>query len=90
MDDMRTDVTNVQVGKDLGVTHVTISRIRSGDRLPSLDLMVKIESLTRWKISAQTRERQGGTYAAAFERALHRHYHPEQAMLEAQRARRAV
>lgn len=69
-------VTNRRVGEDLGVSHATISRIRSGDRVPSLALMGKIERLTRWKLDRQVRARIEGKYAAQFEVALSRHYDP--------------
>ena len=58
MDGMaRTEVTNQAVADDLSVSHATISRIRSGDRMPGLDLMLKIEKLTGWKLSAQAKAR---------------------------------
>lgn len=75
MDSMdKAPVTNQRVAEDLGVTHATISRIRSGDRLPSLALMLTIEKVTRWRLSAQVRWRQEGKYATAFEQMLYKHY----------------
>lgn len=69
-------VTNRRVGEDLGVSHATISRIRSGDRVPSLALMGKVEKLTRWKLDRQVRARLEGKYADQFERVLTQHYDP--------------
>lgn len=37
----------------LGVTASTISRLRSGDRNPSIELMRKIESLLGWSVGEQ-------------------------------------
>lgn len=68
--DMRAAVTNVQVGKDIDLDHTTVSRIRSGDRLPSLNAMIRIETRYRWKLHIQARARLAGRYAEAFEKAL--------------------
>lgn len=73
---MKATVTNKQVGADLFVSHATVSRIRSGDRLPSIDLMLQIEKVTRWKLDRQIRARQDGSYAAKFEEVLTQHYAP--------------
>jgi transcriptional regulator with XRE-family HTH domain len=70
----RAEVTNQQIANDLGITNAGISRIRSGGRIPSLELMLKIERLTRWKLSSQATAKQDGTYAAKLEVALQRHY----------------
>ena len=74
MEDMKASVTNQQVATDLGVSHATISRIRSGDRVPSVELMDTIARVTRWKINRQVGARLAGKYADEFESMLARHY----------------
>lgn len=70
----RAPITNEQVGRDLGVTHSAISRIRSGKRHPSVTLMRRIEKTYGWKGDAQLRVFGSQTYAAEFEQCLTRHY----------------
>lgn len=48
-----TPLTNAALGEALGVTHATVSRIRSGDRNPSTELMVKLAKLIDWPLDAQ-------------------------------------
>lgn len=67
---MRAAITNVQVGDDIGLAHSTVSRIRSGDRLPSVDIMVEIERVYQWKVNWQIRARMNGNYAEKFEELL--------------------
>lgn len=76
MDAMATKapVTNQRVADDLGVTHAHISRIRSGDRLPSLQLVRRIEVKLGWLVSDQIADLDPGRYAAAFEVVLTKRY----------------
>lgn len=76
MAEARAEVTNRQIADDLGVTHAAISRIRSGDRTPSIELMMRISVLVKWSIDQQARAKSDGTYAAAFEKHMSVHYHP--------------
>ncbi|ALY09174.1 helix-turn-helix DNA binding domain protein [Arthrobacter phage Chridison] len=46
-------LTNVAVAEKLGVNHSTVSRIRSGQRYPSRELMRKIEHEFDWKVVHQ-------------------------------------
>lgn len=46
-------LTNETLGQALGVTHATISRIRSGSRLPSGEVMSAIAVLMEWPIEEQ-------------------------------------
>lgn len=48
-------LTNEALGQALGVTHATISRIRSGSRLPSGEVMSAIAKLMDWPIEEQMR-----------------------------------
>lgn len=46
-------VTNQRVAEDLGLTHSGVSRIRSGDRLPSISVMIKVEEVLGWRVQSQ-------------------------------------
>lgn len=52
MNETRPD-TNEALGIQLGVSHATVSRWRSGDRIPSPPVMVKISYLLSWPIEDQ-------------------------------------
>lgn len=58
--------THQSVADRLGLTVATISRIRSGTRLPSLDVMNKIKDWLDWSMDAQTKARNEGTYHVVF------------------------
>ena len=47
------DVTNVAIAEKLGVDHSTVSRIRSGQRYPSRELMRRISETFGWKVVHQ-------------------------------------
>jgi transcriptional regulator with XRE-family HTH domain len=49
----RPDVTNVKIAGLLGVSHPTISRIRSGQRYPSRELMRRISERFGWAVHRQ-------------------------------------
>lgn len=72
MDDMatRSVVTNQRVAEELGVTHAHISRIRSGDRLPSLQLVRRINARFGWSVTEQIADLDPKRYAEAFEEIL--------------------
>lgn len=63
-------VSNAQVGKAIGMSHSGVSRIRSGDRLPSVERMVKIAQVYAWPVDDQVKARTDGRYASAFETIL--------------------
>lgn len=67
-------VTNPRVGEAIGMTHSGVSRIRSGDRLPSFDAMTRIEAGLGWSHSDQAAARNAGKYAEEFEKALIRKF----------------
>lgn len=50
-------LSNIALGDSLGVSHATISRIRSGDRTPSVDLMLRISKLMDWALEEQVEAR---------------------------------
>jgi transcriptional regulator with XRE-family HTH domain len=55
-----------ELAEALDVSLATVSRISSGDRRPSLDLMYKIEDVLIWPFEAQADEIRCGTYAQVF------------------------
>lgn len=67
-------VTNQRVAEDLGITHSTVSRIRSGDRLPSLQLVRRIAARYGWPVEEQIEDLDPARYAVAFEAVLGRRY----------------
>lgn len=65
-------LSNTELGAALGVSHASVSRIRSGDRLPSIRVMSRIATLTGWDVGEQVEAREEGTYAEEFEKAFQR------------------
>lgn len=67
-------MTNAAVGELIGLTHAGVSRIRSGERLPSITVMQAIAEHFSWDLSAQavTRAKGGKRYSEEFERAIKR------------------
>lgn len=74
MSNTRAPVTNQRVAEALGITHSAVSRIRSGDRLPSLQLVRRISNVLNWPVDEQVSTLDPGTYAAAFEDLLSRRF----------------
>lgn len=70
MPSTRPVVTNEAVAKRLGLTHSAISRIRSGDRMPSFHTMQVIEVEFGWSIADQSEARRLDQYASEFERVI--------------------
>lgn len=60
-------ISNIKLGELLDLSHASVSRIRSGDRLPSLKVMSVIAGLTGWSLDDQMAARNAGTYADVFE-----------------------
>lgn len=71
MDDER--MTNGELGNLLDLSHVTISRLRSGTRLPSVEAMVRIQEVLGFTVQDQVDARQEGKYAEKFEEAVSRY-----------------
>lgn len=61
-----TTPSNEAIGQQLGVSHATVSRYKSGDRFPELDVMAKIADLLNWTMDDQYKARQDGTFADEF------------------------
>lgn len=72
--DQRSPVTNERVGEDLGISHSMVSRIRSGDRTPSLTVMLKMHEEWDWPLPEQALARTLGKYAEEFEARLVKRY----------------
>jgi len=70
----KAQVTNQRVAEDLGVTHSAVSRIRTGDRHPSLELMVTIAKRYGWTTDRQVAAVHDRKYATEFEATLTRFY----------------
>jgi transcriptional regulator with XRE-family HTH domain len=70
----RAQVTNQKVADDLGITHSAVSRIRSGDRRPSLDVMLKMHEEWKWPLDVQAFCLTMGTYTENFEAELVKRY----------------
>lgn len=71
---MKSSATNIAVGEALGLSHATVSRIRTGDRKPSLGFMLAVEKTMRWKLGVQAVHRQNATYAENFELVIDRYF----------------
>ena len=65
--------THQHVANLLGLTVASVSRIRTGNRLPSLEVMTKIRDLLDWSIDDQTAARDADRYATEFNDRLERH-----------------
>ena len=70
----RSRVTNQKVADDLHITHSAVSRIRSGDRLPSLQLIRRIYAAYGWSYDEQMKDLHPERYATEFEKVLIRRY----------------
>lgn len=60
-------MTNQEVATLIGLSHSSVSRIRKGERSPSLEAMVRIDSTLNWPIDQQVTAKIEGVYAAYFE-----------------------
>jgi transcriptional regulator with XRE-family HTH domain len=63
---MAASPTNEELAELLEVSHATVSRIRSGDRLPSLAVMDRIRTLLNWSLDDQADARTRGVYHEQF------------------------
>lgn len=63
-------VTNRAVAEALGLSESGVSRLRSGDRFPSLSVMQQIESVYGWTVQGQSNARAADDWTTAFEKVL--------------------
>lgn len=66
----RANVTNKEIGEKLGLDHTTVSRYRSGERQPSLNVMLNIATELNWDLSLQALSRKAKAWHEGFEAAL--------------------
>lgn len=50
-------MTNEEIGKLLGLTYSTVSRLRRGERLPSIEVMLAIDAHFGWGVADQAKTR---------------------------------
>ena len=62
--------THQVVADELDLTVATVSRLRSGDRLPSLETIMAVKQLTGWGVDEQADAKSGGTYHVELEKQL--------------------
>lgn len=67
---MRSLATNQQVADDLEVDVSTASRLRSGYRRPSINMMSKIQQVYGWLVGDQARSMLDNTFDKSFEGVL--------------------
>jgi len=63
-------VTNQELGEAIGLSHSSVSRLRSGERGTSTTVMLRIEAEFGWNLHDQLKRRDDGSYAAELERRL--------------------
>lgn len=66
-------MTNGEIGKLIGLSYSAVSRLRRGERLPSIGVMVAIQDVFGWSIADQVFVRSyagAGGYAQAFNNEL--------------------
>lgn len=61
-------VTNQELGELIGLSHSSVSRLRSGERGTSTTVMLQIEKVLKWDLHDQIQRRDDGTYAQELER----------------------
>lgn len=61
-------VTNQEIGELVGLSHSSVSRLRSGERGTSTTVMLQIEKVYGWDLHDQIKRRDDGSYAAELER----------------------
>lgn len=63
-------VTQTELAERLGVSVATVSRICSGERKPSMQLMDRVEEVLGWPFSDQANELRCDAYYDAFRRRM--------------------
>jgi len=60
-------VTNQELGELIGLSHSSVSRLRSGERGTSTTVMLRVEEALGWDLHDQIKSRDDGTYASKLE-----------------------
>jgi len=58
----RAAISNPTVGRSLRMAPTSVSRLRSGSRRPSVDVMERVQREYGWEIGAQVEARRMGRY----------------------------
>lgn len=61
-------LTNVEIGRLIGLDHTSVSRLRRGERRCSIAVMVRIEDQFGWPVRDQFAAMADGTFEPEFER----------------------
>lgn len=69
-------MTNEAIGEMIGLTHSAVSRIRRGERLPSINVMTRIETEFKWTVADQIAVRVLGArrYAGRFNEVISEYF----------------
>ena len=59
-------MTGRELSEQLQVSEATVSRLASGERRPSVELMRKIQRVLRWSLVSQLQALETGSYADEF------------------------
>lgn len=63
-------LSNIEVAELIGLSHVQVSRIRSGQRQAGYETMVMICKVFGWSMDGQATAREQGLYPTEFEKVL--------------------
>lgn len=63
-------ITNVALGRIIGLDHSSASRLRRGERGASVQVMLRIEDEFKWPVREQYAAFQDGSFASEFARRL--------------------
>lgn len=63
-------MTGRELSEQLQVSEATVSRLASGERRPSVELMRKIQRVLRWSLVSQLQALETGSYADEFKRRM--------------------
>lgn len=64
---MRANISNKELGAKIGLDHTSVSRLRGGDRNPSMHTMARIAVEYNWDMLEQYNAIDAKTYASQFE-----------------------
>jgi transcriptional regulator with XRE-family HTH domain len=59
-------LSNEAIGQRIGVSHASVSRYKSGTRLPEVETMAAIATEFDWPVKDQVAARMAGEYASEF------------------------
>lgn len=63
-------MTNVALGKLLGLDHSSVSRLRRGHRGCSVQVMLRLDDVLGWTVREQVKALDAGTFGGELERRL--------------------